>query len=258
MRSTRLASLLGLVALVAAPARAQSGAAVNVPRDRAVLAGRVRDAAGHPITAAVIRADDQDRVTIVDDSGTFRIKGLFPGASRFTASRVGYEAMSFVLDLPADSTIFIDIHLRHIAITALRNVTQSGQTVRSYSDVRLNATGWGDRRRTLLGYFIEPDQIARERHARVAQYLIGIPGVSVRGQPGGGDLVTFVLGQPCEPRLYVDGQPVQVPIDSAMTASDLFAIEVYPTPSMVPEKFATPTKEQACGVVALWSRRYEP
>lgn len=227
-------------------------------RDRAVLAGRVRDAVGHPITAAVIRAEDQDRVAIVDDSGTFRIRGLFPGASRFTATRVGYASTSFVLDLPADSTIFIDIHLRHMPIPALRNVTRSGQTVRTYSDVRLNATGWGDRRRTLIGYFIDPDQIARERYGRVSQYLIGIPGVSVRRRPDGADRVRFVLGQPCEPRVYVDGHPAQVSIDSAVSAAEIFAIEVYPTPGLVPEKFATATKEQACGVAVLWTRKYAP
>ncbi len=253
----RFAGAVLLGASLAALAAAQSGAPSDSTRDRAVLAGRVRDQFGHPIKGAAVQALDQGLLAIVDDSGVFQIRDLLPGPSRFTVTRVGYAPTSFVLELPADSTIFVDVHLQPMSRPLFRNVA-TGRTLRSYSDVRLNATGWDDRRRTLIGYFIGPDEIVSVPHPHVAQYLIGLPGVAVRPRPSGVDGVTFTIGRACEPRVFVDGRLTSATVEAAVSASQLFAIEVYPLPSLVPEKFASPTREQPCGVVALWTRKYEP
>jgi carboxypeptidase family protein len=251
---SRIYCVIALVAPIAAHARAQSTAPANSARDhRAALAGRVRDGLGHPLVAAVVQANDQGTATIVDDSGIFRIAGLLPGVSRFTATRAGYEPATFVIHLPSDSTVFLDIHLEPIGPATVATMSDS------YTDVRLDVTGFGDRRRDMIGYFIEPDRIARKPMSHVAEYLIGIPGVLVQSRPkGAGYDVTFARGRGCEPTVFVDGVLSHAAVDDAVPAADLFALEVYLTPSTVPDRFSSEDREHGCGVVAVWTRKYAP
>jgi hypothetical protein len=251
---SRICCVIALVAPIAAHARAQSAAPANSARDhRAALAGRVRDGFGHPLVAAVVQANDQGKATIVDDSGVFRIAGLLPGVSRFTATRTGYEPATFVIHLPGDSTVFLDIHLESLGPTTVAPMSDS------YTDVRLDVTGFGERRRHMIGYFIEPDRIERHPMSHVAEYLIGIPGVLVRSRPGGGGFdVTFANGGGCEPTVFVDGVVSHAAVDDAVPAADVFALEIYLTPSTVPDRFSSEDREHGCGVVAMWTRKYAP
>ncbi len=250
--TSRALCLIALLAPLASQARAQSAARAKTARSqRAVLTGRVRDGFGHPLVSAVVVANDQGVATIVDDSGLFRIPGLLPGPSRFTASRVGYEPATFVIHLPGDSTVFLDIHLEP------NGPTLGPRPVDTYSDVRLDATGFGERQRDMIGYFIDPDRVNRKPMARAAEYLIGIPGVSVHARSGGaGYEVTFALKPPCEPTVFVDGVLSHATVDDAVSGADVFALEVYLTPSTVPDRFSGAGR--TCGVVAIWTRRYAP
>lgn len=255
LRILCLAALVALVAPVASHAAAQSASSEKPAREkaaqRAALAGRVRDGFGHPLVAAVVVANDQGVATIVDDSGVFRLPGLLPGPSRFTASRVGYEPATFVVHLPGDSTVFLDIHLEP------NGPTLGPRPADTYSDVRLDATGFGERQRDMIGYFIDPDQVKRQPMARAAEYLIGIPGASVHARAGAaGYDVTFALKPPCEPTVFVDGVLSHAAVDDAVSGADVFALEVYLTPSTVPDRFVS--ADRTCGVLAIWTRRYAP
>ena len=251
-RTLCLVAVVAFVAPIASHAGAQATASAKSDRDqRAALTGRVRDGFGHPLVSAVVVANDQGVATIVDDSGLFRIPGLLPGPSRFTASHVGYEPATFVIHLPGDSTVFLDIHLEP------NGPALGPRPADTYSDVRLDATGFGERQRDMIGYFIDPHQVKRKPMARAAEYLIGIPGVSVHARSGGaGYEVTFALKPPCEPTVFVDGVPSHAAVDDAVSGADVFALEVYLTPSTVPDRFLT--ADRTCGVVAIWTRRYAP
>jgi hypothetical protein len=253
-RFARVVRVLALHTMLAGYVTAQTApSADSIHAHRAVLAGRVRDALGHPLRAAVIKADDQGLTTIVDDSGVFRLPDVLPGATQFTAMRIGYAPATFALAMPADSTVFIDIHLQPVA--ALATV----RTTASYANVRLDAAGFDARRRQGLGYFIDPDAVAHKPLPYVAQYLIDIPGVMVRSLPrGAGYRVTFTLGHACVPTVIVDGVRSNLSVDDAVTGSNLLAIEVYPSASTVPAQFQSAMADRPCGVVVLWTRKYAP
>ena len=113
--------------------------------------------------------------------------------------------------------------------------------------------GFEERRRKGFGYFITPEQIEHRQPQRSTDMLRGVPGVTVgASQALGPTDVYFNRGSSgkCEPKLYLDGQPMSQMAFDDITAGDLMAIEIYKGASEMPAQWAT----GACGLLVVWTK----
>ncbi|MEE8447290.1 MAG: Plug domain-containing protein, partial [Gemmatimonadota bacterium] len=115
--------------------------------------------------------------------------------------------------------------------------------------------GFEERRRKGFGYFITPEQIERRQPQRSSDMLRGVPGVTVGASQALGPAPVYFRGGSlsgrCEPKLYLDGQPmVQMAFDD-ITAGDLMAIEIYKGASEMPAQWAT---GGSCGLLVVWTK----
>ncbi len=113
--------------------------------------------------------------------------------------------------------------------------------------------GFEERRRKGFGYFITPEQIERRQPQRSSDMLRGIPGVTVgASQATGPAPVYFTRGSSgrCEPKIYLDGQPMAGMAFDDITAMDLMAIEVYKGATQMPAQWAT----GSCGLLVVWTK----
>jgi hypothetical protein len=113
--------------------------------------------------------------------------------------------------------------------------------------------GFEERRQKGFGYFITPEQIERRQPQRSSDILRGIPGVTVgASQPTGPAPVYFSRGSSgrCEPKIYLDGQPMAGMAFDDITAMDLMAIEIYKGATQMPAQWAT----GSCGLLVVWTK----
>lgn len=230
---------------------ALAGAQASAPAHVSVVAGRVRDALGHPLTAVTVTADS-GAPAFGDDSGVFRVANLPPGRVEFSVMRIGYSPVSFALQLPPDTTVFLDVHMTAIAQT-LPLVTTTGEAV----SIAFTGTGFYDRQKhQASGYFVSPEQVNKLRLGYAAQFLMEVPGMRIYKKPKGPGY--DVAGPAGCYSVFVDGVYSRLPLDDAVNGADVYAVEVYTRASDVPLRFQAPMRELVCGAVAFWTRKYAP
>jgi len=113
--------------------------------------------------------------------------------------------------------------------------------------------GFEERRRKGFGYFITPEQIEHRQPQRSTDMLRGVPGVTVGASLALGPAPVHFRGgstSRCEPKLYLDGQPMSQMAFDDITAGDLMAIEIYKGASEMPAQWAT----GACGLLVVWTK----
>ena len=280
--SASVAPVMLVLSLASSYLPAQSPAAQPVVDHPAAIGGRVLDLYGHPLTAAVVRADSLGLSAVVDDSGRFLLNGLRQGIQRISATRVGYAPVAFDATLTSDSTLAVVIHMQPVA--ALPTVTSTAKL--SGRSAKLDGTGFYDRQaRAASGFFITPDDIAGMSWAMSpALFLSGAPGVNVirtetttsctRGRKGRGGSCQkaptgYALQFPatdkitsgtttCKPNVFVDGAFTPLPLGQSVSASDVYAIEVYTNVSTIPANFQAPQSGHACGSLVIWTKKYAP
>ncbi len=242
----------------AASSRAQTPADSVVPHTTA-LAGRVRDPLGHPLTAATVVAEERGISTIGSDSGTFTLRNIPGGKTSFTVMRIGYAPVTFAIDMPPDTTVFVDVHLQ--PVTTLADVKVTGTAL----SPRLAKTGYYMREKTGLGYFLHPEDLAKEKDFGYASlFLRDLPNVFVRKNAGIGYSVLMLASAAklsgevfCTPSLFVDGTLMKTPIDESIDPGEVYAAEVYTHGTQIPASFNAPMLENPCGVIAFWTKAYQ-
>jgi len=113
--------------------------------------------------------------------------------------------------------------------------------------------GFEERRRKGFGYFITPEQIERRQPRQSSDILRGVPGVTVgASRPTGPAPVLFNRGTSgkCEPKIYLDGQPMSGMAFDDITATDLMAVELYKGATQMPAQWAT----GSCGLLVVWTK----
>jgi hypothetical protein len=133
-------------------------------------------------------------------------------------------------------------------------------------DVRtpLQREGFYERMAAGHGLFVTPEMLAAMRPARASDALLSIPNVVVNRRGSRTRITT--ANQQCEYALVVDrirvGQPgsrvrTTTP-DDAVSATDLYAIEVYPRNRGLPAQFLGMTAEDGCGTIVIWTKGMIP
>jgi hypothetical protein len=113
--------------------------------------------------------------------------------------------------------------------------------------------GFEERRRKGFGYFITPEQIERRQPQRSSDVLRGVPGVTVGTSRAAGPApVYFNRGTSgrCEPKLYLDGQPMVGMAFDDISATDLMAVELYKGGTQMPPQWAS----GSCGLLVVWTK----
>lgn len=252
--SARLLSWLAATLMIAGAAHlALSQDTTSRIPSTAAVAGLVRDSLGHPIMLASISVDSTERRATSSDSGQFMFRGLPPGHVGFHVLRIGYEPLAFVLDLPADSTLHIEIRLHG---TALLNTVVVRSDARS---PRLAKTGFYDRQRTAFGQFLTPEQVASSIVVNPSELLTAFHGINVEcgtaaaHATGGGCLVAPKYA-PCL-WLFVDGTYSNASLDEITARDQIVAVEFYDLPAKVPSELQGPEQSgHLCASLAVWTK----
>jgi hypothetical protein len=251
MRFTVLAALalIGVPSVLNSQAQSPAGFA---------LIGTVVDTLGVGVPFAQVFVWDSEQGTVADNDGRFRLERVPLARTRFAVRRIGYSPVYFDVDVPVVSTVEIEVRMR-------QNVPVL-TTVEISNDVRtpLQKEGFYERMAAGHGLFVTPEMLAAMRPARASDALLSIPNVVVNRRGSRTRITT--ANQMCEYALVVDkirvGQPgsrirTTTP-DDAVSATDLYAIEVYPRNRGLPAQFLGMTAEDGCGTIVIWTKGMIP
>jgi hypothetical protein len=221
------------------------------------IAGFVRDTVRRPIRLAAISVEGLAKTTVSDDSGFFKISGLPAGTHTVTVTRIGYSPIAFEASLSSDSTLMVDIHMRLVA--NLNPVVVRGDSV----PLRFSSTGFLDRKKLGIGSFLGPEKVDSMRDAmiRPSWFLRNVRGIELRC--GGTHCTVHPRRAPDCIWLFVDGAYSRDGIDDVLSTDQIYAIEVYERPNMVPAEFQAPLPSKrgnslslaaGCASLAVWTR----
>ena len=223
-----------------------AGAQDSLPR-RAALAGTIRDTTGLPLSNATISMRGRDLTAVTDSAGRFHVSGPIAGRPEFTVLRLGYEAVTFAVTLPPDSTIVVDIRLRRAQNLGAVNVEAQREAA------TLARAGFYDRQKSGRGQFITPEDIEKMQMLRQASHMLrDLRGVRVTCRSAVGScLVTGTAGACMS--LFVDGHYTRGQLDDRVSPTIVYAMEVYNHAGSVPMEFTRPVTEGRCGAIVAWT-----
>jgi hypothetical protein len=217
------------------------------------LSGIVVDSLDGPVQFAMVTVGDANAGTTADEDGKFRLTGLASGRTTFRVRRIGFEPVSFDVTLPEASNVEVRIRMhptpRIIAAVEVNDVREP-----------LRRVGFYERLAAGQGHFITPEYLDKIRPLRASDVLINIPDVVVDRRGNKSRIMTG--NYKCEYALVLDGVMVGEPgsrvrttsPDDVVSASDLYAVEVYPRNRGIPAKFLGMAHEDGCGTVVIWTK----
>lgn len=242
-------------------AAGEPGAGVLAWRGPARLSGTVVNPRGVPLAGARVQVVEAEREVVTNEAGAWSIDSLPEGTQLLEVRAIGFEPMRPVVQV-GERTPPLEVRMMHRTIT-LDEVVVRG----SYEQ---NLEQFEQRRRSSAsGFFLAPEEIRRKPPTQVmAHLLFDYRDVSVKcGVPSNCTVVMFTgrvrdcpptrdcTREECTPSLYVDGLPQPDRDFSRFTASQVAAIEVYPS-QWVPPQFAE--ARQTCGAVVVWTNLRAP
>lgn len=216
------------------------------------VSGRLLDASTRqPIAAGRMSLlDDGDTLVsaLTDSAGNFRLRAPRSGDFRLRAERLGYRtAETPPIELAEDDTLRVEFRLS-VDVIELNPITVIG-----YSRPMGQLGGFYERAQRGMGVFVTRADIEARSPLNTTDLLRTVPGVSLLPAPRGGGSIVRLRGG-CNPRVYLDGLPIQMgstSIDALIRPHDLEGIEVYRGPGELPVEFGL----NACGAIVLWTRR---
>jgi Carboxypeptidase regulatory-like domain len=212
----------------------------------------VTDPKGLPLPGARISVQGATVATTSGADGTFRMTGLPSGTRGVLIRHVGFSLVQMPVSLSAKDTANILVHL-NTSVPLAGSVHVVGSM-----DSALKADGFTDRRRMGMGFYLGPDDIARQMPIQLSSLFPMIPGFTTTPGVGTGmeiksvrdGCVTYWMdGVP-----WKENQPGQ--LDYEVKAEQLMAIETY-SAAGAPAQFQAPGRS-SCSVVLIWTNRTVP
>jgi hypothetical protein len=243
------------ILLVTASAQLDSQEVASSPQlvPNSALSGIVLDTLDGPVPFAAVSIGDSNVGTTADENGRFQILDLVAGKTLVNVRRIGFEPVTFEVNLPRASNVAIRVRL-HQLVKSLPTV--------DVDDVRepLRRVGFYERMAAGQGHFITPEYLDKIRPSRASDVLNNIPDLVVDRRGNKSRIMTS--NYKCEYGLVVDNVLVGEPgsrvrttsPDDVVSASDLYAVEVYPRNRGLPAKFLGMSHEDGCGTVVIWTK----
>jgi outer membrane cobalamin receptor len=208
---------------------------------------------GGPIARASVILNGRV-ATVTDAAGFFQIYGVGRGLNLIETRRLGYVPGAFEIDiepnrLELEMTVGLypaPVQLDEIVVSASRTVYVAPR-LREFYERR--SAGWGS-------YFVRWE-IENLAPISTTDLLQRVPGLLItHGGFGFTDIrVARGAGDPCTPRIFLDGVRMRVDsdfnLDNFVSPFELEGIEVYTGPSQTPLAYLG---ESSCGVILIWTQ----
>jgi hypothetical protein len=229
-----------------------------------VVSGRLLDGATRrPISDGRVQLLDLDGAVVATDesdaSGGFRLEAPGPGDYYIRGERLGYTSRTDgVLELGEGGRITIEFYLRTapIQLDTVRATVEGWRLERHLED-----QGFYERLEQGFGHFITPEDISRLRPADPSDLLRNVPGARVVDGWPSRSVYFRVMGEYCEPRIFVDGIEVNdlapgAALGEVVDIEAVSGIEVYNRPSSVPLQYGG--TGASCGLILVWTAMGAP
>jgi hypothetical protein len=228
--------------------------AARTSRTKAALHGVVRDTAGRGLVGVTVTVDTVRRAVTSGD-GTFAIDTLPPGEHLVTFRAVGFAPREVELTSGSTTSHALDVDM--VSAQLLSSVAVRADRIDNRS---MMVRALEERRRSGLAVF--RDSLTISRLPTLSAALAAIPNVRVVGSGTSGVRVYMSLApglsrstRECEARLLLDDVPSDWIQLTQFQPSDLAWIEVYPRATRLPAEFQVTTKDAACGLVVVYTKR---
>jgi Carboxypeptidase regulatory-like domain len=227
------------ILLTAADSAAKSGTAT--------VSGVVR-LEGMPVgSPSRVELVGTNRVALTNEKGEFKMDNLPPGSSLLLARHLGFGAEVVPVDLSSHQA-------KKVTITLAKYVSVMDPVVVTARRIAaLDKTGFGQRSRTGMGYYLGPERVARMHAVYVSDILRQVPSlrtipgrygnIVVPARAGGGACIQYYV----DGMLYPEGRPGDV--NQFLNGVEVAAVEVY-QPEATPGQFMTGAP---CITVVLWT-----
>jgi len=235
---------------IAAPSVAAAPGDSSRGRGSSRLTGRVVARDGRPLGNARVQLDGTTRVAVTRATGEFVMDSLPAGTQTVSVRLIGYQPGEITVDLESNKPTMVAIQLEDF-VPILETVRVTAQRERALDDV-----GFARRKRSSMGWYLDPDEVARENPLRFSDLLRTAPGIQVanyNGQPviqNGRDPINGCIN------IWVDGSPWQSmspgDIDDYLRGAEVGAVEVYSS-TATPAEFTN--SNGSCATIVAWTKQ---
>lgn len=237
------------------------GVNVLASRGPARLSGTVVNPVGAPMRDARVQVVGAEREAITNEDGAWSLDSLPEGTQVLEVRAIGFEPMRPVVQL-GERNEPLEVRMMYRTIT-LDEVLVRGSYEKNLEQFEQR------RRSSASGFFLTPEEILRRPSTHNIAHLVqDSRDLAVRCASPASCLVFMFTGrirdcpptadcsrETCVPSLFVDGLP-QIDRDfTRFTASQVAAIEVYPS-QFVPPQFMD--IHNRCGSVVVWTNLRAP
>lgn len=231
------------------------------------IAGAVTTRDGAPVVGAQVALIDGPNAR-TNERGEWAITGAPTGTRLLEVRAVGFYPDKRLLTV-SEATPRVDSRLETLkaVLDTMKVVANLGPNI---------VAEFSQRRRTLPGRFLGPEDIARRGATQVSELFKSVPGTYLEvllptdtvSQFNGGAVqnvgsdnqlrITMRGGfsEKCLPTVWVNGlqlmEPTAADLDGVMQPGDLIGVEVY-GPTQVPAQFRVVAN--GCGAIVFWRRR---
>jgi len=233
----------------------EDSTAVEPPRGTALVRGVIRDDNGRPLGNARVGVMDRRGTVATDADGRFSLAGVPAGTQTLEVRAIGYAPNRRAVVLRSGRTTETTMSLDR-APQRLESVRVLGKADSRY----LVNSGFDDRRRRSLGWFMTADEIQKQSGIYLGDALRTAPGLIANYSTKGR---TFSMrpmagGHRCTPAYYLDGvrwfpldQDPILELEKFVPLRDLVGVEVYASVAKAPAQFDPNT---GCGAVVFWTK----
>ncbi len=228
---------------------------------RGEVVGLVGDSAHTPLADVRVTLAGFATHTQTDAKGIFRLHDLKPGTYDVQLRRLGYESLTFAVDVRARDSLALDIQLNTSAVTVALVEVRVATVSRRLVDV-----GFVDRRRTSIvpaSQFITREEIARRNPIDLTQLVDRMVGRlkscanpvifldgSLRPQP---PRDPPIIAATVKERAQLADPPPRPKVTDGIPPDIVEGIEVYVGPAQIPLQYKAPWRGADCAIV-IWTR----
>ena len=231
-----------------------SGADSGVTARKASVSGKVVLEGSAARAGSRVELIGTDVVAMTNESGEFTMTNVPSGSQVLLARHLGYGAATATVELNSREPQKVTITLpKFVAIMDPVLVT-------ARRTAALDRTGFNQRRRSGVGYYIGPDQLKNASAFRLSDILRRVPGLRVSYDGGHNEEVISssraggLSGQSCV-QYYIDDMPWMAAwpgdINGFVNPSEVVAVEVYQGPTAPPQYTRGMS---SCTTIVLWTR----
>ena len=215
------------------------------PARRGAISGVVTDFAGQPIGDARVVLDSLPE-THTDTAGRFTLSSVPIGTRQLEVTAIGSEPAMPVVDVTQGETTSTVVQLRKILeLTGMRTTASAG--------ARTFASEFTERRKTGFGYTLDSTQIMR--YSQFVNVLQSVPSLNVQVHSSTLSItVPDGRGGVCAPDVLIDGALAMFGHLLDLYPREVAAMEVYPTSSHIPSKYARIGIQSQCGMILVWTK----